>query len=351
MAEIRPLEPEDLEAVARLVASGLPGWRRSADVLARNLVDHPWAEKPLRSLVATDDAGEVIGTFGLQERRVRFDGRELRGVCCSHLVVAAESRGGAAGAMLVKRLLQGDQDLTWTDSGTADVVRIWRAFGGQIDHSRTADWMYVLKPVRWLRGVVSGAVSRRERGRHLLPVGSVPVHTLGRRLLPGAFPEHPQRLSAVEARPEAVIDALPRLTWGVRLRVDWDREYLDHTYRLIESLAGPLVRQLVLARGEPIGWYVYAPRPAMSRVFLLVGDRRRISDVFSHLVFDARERGCSMLSGRLEPHLDQPLRQRLAGVALTGLPLVHARDPAVLATVASDSALLSELDLVDSEWW
>jgi hypothetical protein len=351
MAEIRALERDDLEAVARLVSAELPGWRRSADVLNRNLVDHPWAGTPLTSLVATDDDGEIIGTFGLQERRLLFNGEELRGVSCSHLVVASESRGGAAGAMLVRRLLQGDQDLTWTDSGTADVVRIWRTFGGHVDHTRTADWMYVLRPAQWLRNVVSGAVSRRQRGRHLLPVGSVPVHTLGRRLLPGAFPEHPQGLTAEEARPEAVIDALPRLTWGVRLRVDWDAAYLEHTYRLIESLTGPIVRHLVLSRGEPIGWYVYAPRPGMSRVLHLVGDRRRISDVFAHLVYDARERGCSMLSGRLEPHLDQPLRRRLAGVALTGLPLVHARNPAVLAALASDESLISELDLVDSEWW
>lgn len=351
MAEIRPLEPEDVPAVAKLVSQGLPGWRRSVDVLERNLVAHPWAQAPLRTLVVTGDNGEIVGSFGMQERRLRFDGEQLRGVCCSHLVVAPEARGGAVGAMLVKRALQGDHDLIWTDSGTTDVVRIWRAFGGYVDHTRTADWMYVLRPARWLRGVVAGAASRRETGRRLLPVGSVPVHTLGRRLLPGAFPEHPQGLTAEEADPDAVIDALPRLTWGVRLRVDWDRDYLEHTYRQIESLAGPVVRHLVRARGEPIGWYVYAPRPMMSRVIHLAGDRRRIGDVFSHLVVDARERGCSMLSGRLEPHLDQPLRQRLAGIALTQRPLVHARDPALLAALASDASLISELELVDSEWW
>ena len=111
------------------------------------------------------------------------------------------------------------------------------------------------------------------------------------------------------------------------------------------------MRHLVRWQGEPIGWYVYIPRPSMSRVVHLAGDRRRIGDVFSHLAADARERGCSMLSGRLEPHLDEPLRERLGIVALTQRPLVHALDPALLATLASDDSLLTELDLVDSEWW
>ena len=351
MAEIRPLEPGDLDAVAALVAACIPGWRRSAAVLARNLVADPWATEPLRSLVVTEAGGKIVGAFGAQERRLVFNGEQLRGVSCSHLVVAKESRGGASGAMLVKRMLSGDQDLTWTDSGTADVVRIWRAFGGSLDHTRSGDWMYVLRPVRWMRHTAWGVVSGSRGGRRVLPAGSFPVHALGRRMLPGAFPKAPPHLRVEEALPGAVLDALPRLTTGVHLRVDYDREYLDHVYRQIESLAGPIVRHLVLDQGEPIGWYVYIPRPGVGRVVHLAGDRRRIGDVFSHLVTDARERGCGMLSGRLEPHLDEPLRARFGIVALTQRPLVHAHDPALLATLASDQSLLTEFDLVDSEWW
>lgn len=351
MAEIRALEPPDLAAVAQLVLACIPGWRRDADVLARNLVFHPWATSPLRTLVAVEPDGTIVGAFGAQERRLRFEGRAMRGVCCSHLVVAPGSRGGAAGAMLVKRLLAGDQDLTWTDSGTADVVRIWRAFGGHVDHTRAGDWMYVLKPARWVGHAVTAAVSRRRRLRSILPTGNVPVQALGRRVLPDAFPPVPPGVTVEEARPEAVAEAMSRVNGGMRLHVDYDADYLDHAFRQVESLAGTLVRHLVRDSGEPIGWYAYVPRPAMARVVHVAGDRRRLGDVFSQLAADARERGCSMLSGRLEPHLDEPLRERLAVIGLAQRPLVHSRDPALLATLASDSSLLTELDLVDSEWW
>ena len=350
MPEIRPLEPGDLEAVAQLVTTCIPGWRRSASVLASNLVAHPWAASQLRSLVVTDGNGTIVGAFGAQERRLIFNGEQIRGVCCSHLVVDPERRAGAAGAMLVKQLLAGDQDLTWTDSGTAPVVRIWHAFGGHLDHSRTADWMYVLRPARWMRHALAD-FARRRRGRHVIPAGGLPVQALGSRLVPRAFPAPPEGLDSEEATPALISEHLPRLTAGVRLRIAYDREYLEHVFAQVESLATPVVHRLVRQHGEPIGWYALLPRPTVSRVIHIAADSRRVDAVFAQLVADARDLGCSLISGRFEPHLDEPLRERLGVLGLAQRPLIHARDPELLAAVGSSASLLTELDLVDSEWW
>ena len=361
MAVIRPLERDDLPRVADLVRSNLVGWQRDANVLARNLVDHPWASDPLRSLVAVDDAGALIGSVGAQSRRLRFGDRKLEAICVSHLVVATDRRAGAAGALLVRELLSGDQDLTWTDSGTDGVVRIWRMLGGDLDHTRTCDWMIVLRPGRWLRGLSGGAV-RRAFGRatstggwagpHLAPVRGIPV--------PSRKGGRDERDSASggEAIAEEVsvaelAEALPELDKEIRLRVDYDADYLEYVFSYLEMLGlkDEIVRKLVRRNGRAIGWYAYLARPVASRVIHVGASAREVEQVTSTLIEDARRRGIEVLSGRLEPHLDAAVRGRAALLSLNQQPLVHSRDPEILAAVSSSSSLLTEMDLIDSEWW
>lgn len=352
MTAIRALEQQDLPAVASLVRAHLRGWRRDQHVLATNLIEHPWASEPLRTLVAVSDDGQIIGSIGAQERRLLFDGSELRGVCVSHLVVDPAHRAGASGALLVRRLLSGDQDLTWTDSGTEGVVRIWRAFGAHVDHSRTCDWMLVLRPARWLsRIAVRAARGADDLGRRSIPVGALPAQALGRRLVSRAFPELPPDVSGEQAEPAAIAESLPAITRGVRLRLVYDQPYLDYLFAYLDSLTGPVVRRLVRRAGAPIGWYAYLARPAIGRVICVAANVREIDAVVADLVGDAHQRGVAVLAGRLEPHLDEPLRRRLAVVGFAQRPLIHARDPAILAALASSASLLTEIDLIDSEWW
>ena len=103
--------------------------------------------------------------------------------------------------------------------------------------------------------------------------------------------------------------------------------------------------------GRPIGWFAYLARPEMARVIHLGAPAAVADAVVTALVEDARERGIAALSGRLEPHLDEPMRRRGATLALNQQPLIHSRDPALLAAAASSASLLTEIDLIDSEWW
>ena len=75
-----------------------PGWAR------RRTLEDPWHDDEIPSLVAIED-GEVVGFIRSQVRPMSFDGSPIRGVCLSDLVVSPEHRRGAAGAMLLGRLL------------------------------------------------------------------------------------------------------------------------------------------------------------------------------------------------------------------------------------------------------
>lgn len=348
MASIRPLEREDLPAVAELIRSHI-GWRRDPAVLERSLIDHPWAASEPSTLVAVDDAGRVIGSIGAQERPLLFEGTKLRAVCVSHLVVEPQQRAGAAGALLVRTLLSGDQDLTFTDSGTEEVVRIWAAFGADVDHSRTGGWMVVTSPARWLARAGGTALRRGESRRRFLPTAALPLHLAGRRLIPQAFPEPAPDVEGTDAAPGEIAEALPMLK-NIRLRIDYDTDYLSWLFAHVASLGSPLSHRIVRRRGRPIGWYVYIRRET-ARLIHLAAAARQAEEVFANFAAHAQAHGALALAGRTEPNLDEPLRRRMAAIGLAQRPLVHARDPQLRAALGSSGALLTEMDLIDSEWW
>jgi hypothetical protein len=348
MANIRPFEQEDVKAVLALLRARLPSWTQDESFLTETLVDSRWADPDLPSLVAVDDQGEVLGFIGAQVRRVRFDDRELRGVCCAHLVVAGDRRAGPAGALLLRRLLAGKQHLTWTDSPTEAVVRMWRAFGGHLDHPRSCDWLLVLRPFRWAGGVVA-AKARRAPSREALPVAALPFQAGGARLLPRAHPSVHEGVRSEEASTAAIVEHLPALIRGMRFNVAYDQPYLDQLFAQVESVMGPLVRRLVHRDGSPIGWYAYLSAPdGTSRVLHLCAPEVEVEAVFGELAEHARANGSAALTGRLEPHLEAPLRRRLAAIGFARQPIIHVRDPEVHAVLATSSALLTHLD---GEWY
>ena len=346
MAEIRPLEADDLPTVSALMRAHLGGWDDDEAFLAATALEHPWADPEIRSLVATED-GRVVGWIAAAVRRLRFDDREVRGVCCSHLVVDPASRSTAAGALLLSRLLAGPQELTWSDSANDPVLRMWRVYGGHIDHSRACDWMLVLRPLRWLGGIAAALPRRRAASRELVPVAAFPFQALGARR--GAAREEDPDVVGADAGAAEVAESWPQLTFKRRFRPEYDADFLEHLFSLIAAHDGPLTVRLVRRGATPIGLYACVPgRAGGLRVLHLSGHERDIPAVMGELVAHAHEQGARFLFGRLEPHLDAPVRERLAAIGLARRPIVHSRDPELLAALQTDAALLTRLD---SEWF
>jgi hypothetical protein len=347
MAMIRPFERADLPSVSRLLRTNIEGWWRDDGFLSGTLLDHPWVDDELPSLVATED-GEVIGFVGAQARRVVLDDRPLRGVCVSHLAVAPGKRAGAAGALLLSKLLAGPQDLSWSDSANAAVVRMWRTFGGDVDSARVCDWMIVLRPARWLATAAGNAVRRRRVGRAEVPVGALPAH-VGPRIGEPADEEPAVEAASEPLHTASIADDEPAATRGVKLRVAHDAPYLDHVFGLIEGEGAPLIRRLVRRGDRPVGWYAYLRRPdGARRVLHLAASARDREAVFARLVDDARADGGTVLSGRFEPGLEEPLAARMAVLGLARKPMIHTNDAEIRAVIQTESSLITQLD---SEWF
>jgi hypothetical protein len=345
MTDIRPLQKTDLPTVAALLRAHLPGWRLNESVLSGIMLDHPWADEELPSLVAIDENDEVIGFIGAHVRRLRFDGQPIRGVCATHVVVAPDSRAGAAGFHLLGRILRGSQDVSFSDSATDAVMRIWRTFGGYVDYARTCDWMLVLKRGRWLRGVIQAIARGRPVGRALVPVGALPFQAVGRPLLPREHAETPPGVAGEAVTAATIVEHLPALTSRLRLVVDYDKQHLDHLFPQVESFWGPVVRRLVRRGERPIGWYAYVPRPGgASRVLHLAALEREAGAVLAELVDHAKAQESAVLTGRGEPHLMEPLSRRFAVFGVARRPILHTNNPELAAVLATDSSLLTRLD-------
>lgn len=367
MAAIRPLSPEDLPAVSRLLQDQMPLWEASPEFLLRSLIEDPWHEPEMGSLVAVDE-GDVVGFIGGQVRRMRFGDRSLRGVCASHLVVSGDGRAGAAGALLLGRLIKGPQDLTWSDTATEVVARVWHAYGGHDDHARAADWRLVLRPARWLGERVTATI-RGRLGREADSAGSdsepaAPGSAGGGSRLAGSIQDISGAMGggrepageAVEgrdARAAEIAECLPELSRGLDFHIDHDAAHLEHTMALIgenPNTTGQVVARIVRRRGRTIGWYLYLPASTgISRVLHLAASKPAdVGAVFNELLNQAHAHGCVVLAGRLEPHLMDHLRGASALIGLARRPIFHAKDPALQAALGTRGALLSRLD---GEWF
>ena len=169
--------------------------------------------------------------------------------------------------------------------------------------------------------------------------------------MPRAFPEVLEGLQGSDASPSEVAEALAAIDEDIRFRVDYDSDYLSWLRDHVSSLGAPMVYRVVRRGDKAIGWYAYIRQSGVSRLVHLAARSREVDAVFGELVQHARDGGSALLAGRLEPHLDEPVRRRLAAIGLAQRPLIHAHDPELRATLASSAGLLTEVDLIDSEWW
>ena len=326
----------------------LPGPAADESFLAQHLLDSPWADPELPSLVATDDADRVVGSITSEVRRMRWRGQEIRGVCCAHLVVSPENRGGATGALLLGALLKAGQDVTWSETASNDVVRIWDVYGGSLDAARLCDWMMVLRPGAWLRSV-GGAVARRDLGRETMPVGAFPLHAVARGRMKSRILDPGPGISAEDADAAMIAAETPSMTRGLKLFVEHDEAYLGWVFKEIESVRGRLVVRLVRRNGRAIGWYAYLPGDGgPSQALHVSAARNEVGAVFDDLVRHAESGGAAVLAGRMGPHLVAVLRPRLAVLGFARQPVVHAADPELRAEIATSGALITRLD---GEWF
>lgn len=337
-----------VELYERTMRSGRPAPPPGlAPYFERTLLDHPWADADIPSLVHEADGGRVLGFIGSQVRRLRFDGRSIRMGCASLLVSDPDHRGAAIGALLLRRYLSGPQDLTITDGGTDVVAEMWLRLGGHAAQPGSIVWTRLLRPWRavgdrWLeRG---GRPAWRRFARPLWSLLDAPVRRLAR-------PPADAGVETEELTARALVDHQGEVVGDARLRVDYDEPFVEWLFRELDAVRtrGRLERRMLRRDGRVLGWYVAYMKPGgKSEVIEVAAVKGALGEVLDRLFLDAWRSGAGMLEGRLDPALYEPISHRRCLLRYGDRALFHSRDPELASAIALHASALTRLD---GEWW
>ena len=353
MSGVRPLRPDDLPAVAVLYESVMRSGSSTpppglVPYFERTLANQPWADPEIPSLVYEGADGRLAGFVGAHVRRIELDGRPARLVCAGQLISEPAARKRGAGAVLLRDLHAGPQELTITDGATPEVAAIWQALGGTTSFVRSTAWTRLFRPAR----AAGERLARRERGRRLAgltrPLWPV-VDAAARRV---ARPPTPAGLDpSAELTAEMLLEHAEEMATGSRLRVAYDEAYVSWLIRELAAVSsrGTLARRAVNRGGRLVGWYVaYLKRGDIGQVLEVAATPRAVESVLDQLFADAWTHGAAGLEGRLERALFEPLSRRGCLLRHGVRALVHSRDAALRDAIAAGGGALTRMD---GEWW
>lgn len=358
---IRPLEHRDLDAVAWLHArSAYPDADQTQAekfraFFERTLLDHPWTDPELPSLVYEED-GQVSAFVGSYVRPMVFDGRPIRMACSANLLAHPRARTHAAGALLTRQYLSGPQELTITDGANETVRRMWEALGGQTVHVSCLAFVHVLRPVGLVAERAASRVGGSGAERVVAPIARLLDAAPSRFRRPAAANEFATR----KLTPAGLVEHLGAVDLGLRLLPAYEVDYLAWLFSELDRVGeeavfperirrGPLFAELVTEGDAVIGWYVtQLRRNGLCRVLQLAAQPRSVGAVFDRLARRAAKLGAVGIYGRLEPHLVAPLEERRTRILFGRSKMLVHGDQAIVDAILRGEALLTRLD---GEWW
>ena len=361
MSPIRPLEREDLEAVTDLYEnvfrSRLPRKPGLSAEFERTVLDHPWADPEIPSLVYEGPGGAITGFLASHVRRMRHGPHPLRMACSGQLVTDPAFARRGIGALLLRHYMSGPQELTITDGANDAVRAIWAGLGGSASGLSSLRWTRVFRPV----ALLAAKVERRRDGRSIPGAPSlawVVDAVAERRLAPPEVNTVAEPLDATGLI-EAVAELSSRRSGSGRrsapvyeLRPDYDEPFLEWLFREMAAVEarGELVLRLVRdSSGAFLGWYVFYSRPGgISQAIQVGAAPASAGTVLDHLFQDAAARGSAAIEGRSDAPLLPALTARRCLFGRSEWALLHSDDPAPLNAIAYGRALLTRLE---GEWW
>lgn len=361
MSNIRPVESQDIQQLVDLhirideddTVSRTQVEAAYHDQFASMFLEHPWADSGVTSLVAESDGGRIVGFIGVVPRVMSFGGRKITMAVSTELAVDVDARSTLLGLQLLKRMLQGPQDLTVADYANTTTQRIWEALGGTTAHLYSLSW------TRWLnpgRSVVRCLSARSGLGT-LTPLISPLARVFDRATaniprLPWALPPTDSS-QPVPAAEELTVETYARLLSDMTrdhslapvidtTSAKWLFERLDRMWA-----TRPVYR--VLLRDEqqtPLGWFIYSLElDGSAEVAQIVARRSHESDVVNHLLQHAGRSGASAITGRVQPELLYALSDCGCRLHTTQqFALVHSNDPALVRPFETGDAFLSLLE-------
>jgi hypothetical protein len=352
VATIRPFEPGDALDAARLFyivspESPWPSVERLAQYMREVLCESPWCDPEIPSWVAVE-GGQIVGVESVVPRPMMHGKRIIRAAVSCQTYVHPGHRGLTA-IQLERALFNGAQDVTIADGASLMAAKVWEAMGGLVSPLHRMSW---IRPLRPARSALAYAAWRRPGLRPLTalarPFAAAADACLARVVPLDCTPQlHEEELDTAK-----LLAGFEELGHKFTFRPVYDHGTLDWLLgqlvakRRHGSLQARLVRD---AEGKVAGWFIYYLNSGLSRVLQLVARKDTTRSVLEHLFRHAADHGAIALEGRIEPRFTYDMGHMQCLFQSSGeLTLLHARDPAVMASLMQGDAFFTRLE---GEWW
>ena len=359
LGEVRAFTKEDIPQVADLhrrvfstAEHASPElWDSYQNYFTQIFLNDAWRDDDTRSLVYEEEGGRITGFFGAVARQMSFNGQAVRAKIGSQAIVDAGSRG-LAGLKLYSAFLEGPQDLFIGDEGTSDSRQLWEGFGGTTSMLYSVYWMYLIRPCRFARFVLT----KKKLLPRFLSRMSAPatwmLDALAAPILKKLSGSSECRVFGEDLICETLLRCLAECARTRSLRPVYDQLSLGRILQRAEHLRrnGRLQKVLLRTEAQEIaGWYLYyLNREGISEVVQLYANPGFAHAVLDHLFHHAESQGAAVLRGRLEPSLLHALSDRRClfhfGPAWA---LIYSRRPELLHALDRGDALFSRLE---GEW-
>jgi hypothetical protein len=352
MATIRRFEPDDALEAAKLFHvvsphSPWPSVEHLAQYMRGVLFEGPWCDPEIPSWVAVEN-GRIIGIESIVPRPMMHGKRPIRAAVSCQSYVHPDHRG-LAGIQLMRALWNGPQDVTIADGATLMAARLWEGMGGLVSPMHRLSW---IRPIRPARSALAYAASRR-RGLRWLDTLGRPFAAAADACVMRIPPLHCRpRLHEEELDTAKLLAGFEELGQQFAFRPVYDYGTLDWLLGQIAAkrrhgrLQGRLVRD---ADGKIAGWFLYYLNTGLSRVLQVMARKDATRAVLEHLFRHAADHGAVALEGRIEPRFTFDMGNMQCLFHSSGeLTLLHARDPAVMASLMHGDAFFTR---TEGEWW
>lgn len=352
MPEIRPVTAQDLPAVASLFQRLL---RRNgvepnalADYLGTLFLEGPNYDPELSSKVHVRDDGTVSGFLGVFPLAMEHAGKALRAAVCGTFMVDAHGDDPFAGARLLRDVLSGPQDLSFTETSNDLSTALWQTVGGNILPAYSLEWLRVLRPASFVSEL---AGEQLPMARLVSPLMR-PFDALARRgraNWAGYVPlaSRADTFSDADANEEEAAELIPGFLRQFALRPNWNAERLRYMLAQARNKAihGERVLRVVRARtGAPVGLFLYyGDRGRIGRVVQIMSLPGREAIVIDRMLRHADSRNMAALRGRAQPALLAAMMGRKIAFVHAASTIVHSRHPELVDAFTGGRAFVNGL--------
>jgi len=356
MGRVRPFKIDDSAAVADIhwrvfQHKRAPSPDSLRDYFQTLYLSQLPSELPIGSLVYEDDQGAVRGFVGGIPLRLRYRQKRIWALVAGNHMVDPDLRAPFAGAVLLRRLFAGPQDLTYSDTSNSVSVRMWKSLGAEVFLANSIQWIRILQPLRFALAISRRRVLGRVCSPFLFPLASIPDF-VDRRRLSRSLDKKNAQLDQRELDVETMLSGLEQLVDDRALVPAYDSESLNWRLSLAgdKQDCGSLIKTGVYEKGRLLGWYIlYAQQREIAEVLQIVANSKTIDRVLNHLFKSALQEKCVAVMGSMDPMLFGGYTQNKCSTYIhASVAIAHSRDPEIIRDMHQGSTFLSRLE---GEWW